>query len=137
MVTDAILGFPRSGLLDADQLWLALDHFFGLDARERPAHRVLGGRIGDQDDRDWPRGALGIVATIGPWSRVALHDRFQRDHLVREMRRDAGGGAGPVDGEHTNIIAALVPLHRGLLAARERRARLAERRSADASCNVG
>src|SRR5713101_1770227 len=125
-----------SRLFDADQLRLALDHPFGLDFGERPAHRVLGGRIGDENDRHRPRRAR-VLAAERPRPEMPLHDRFERDALLGETGRDPGGSARLVDREHANVIAALVALHRRLLDAREPRRRAPERSRAHAPRDIG
>src|SRR5712692_1275820 len=125
-----------SRLFDADQLRLALDHPFGLDFGERPAHRVLGGRIGDENDRHRPRRAR-VLAAERPRPEMPLHDRFDRDALLGETGRDPGGSARLVDREHANVIAALVALHRRLLDGGEPRRRAPERSRAHAARDIG
>jgi len=38
----------------------------------------------------------------------ALHDRFERNMLLRKPLGDGGGGARLVDGEKPDVVAALV-----------------------------
>ncbi len=58
------------------------------DRRQRLAHRILGRRIGDEDDRHRLGGACRIVAPVRPLAAMALHDRFQRNLLLGKARRD-------------------------------------------------
>ena len=97
-------------------------------------HRILGGGIGDEDDRDRP-GSLRRLAAMRP--AMALHDRFHRNRLLRQPLGDGGGCAGLIDRKQANVVAALVALHRRLLADGELRRRPAEWCGAKAARNVG
>ena len=65
---------------------------------------------------------LHVVDSAAPEGRLvadmravaaALHDRFQRNGFVRHALCDGRGRARPVDGGEPDVVAALVPLHRG------------------------
>src|SRR5262249_10535963 len=121
-------------LLDADDLRLARNHTLTLDRLQGTPHRILAGRIGDQDDGRGRIGALRIVAAMH--AAVALHDRLQRDLLLGEQLRDRGKRSRPIDRREADIVAALVALHRRLLACCQLRAGPAERRGTHAPRDV-
>src|SRR5262249_55571690 len=123
-------------LLDADDLRRARNHTLSFDRLQGAPHRILAGRIGDEDDGCRRIRALRIVAAVRPRAAVALHDRFERDLLVREQPGDRRQGAGPVDGCQPDIVAALVTLHRRLLAGGEPGAWPAEWRGAQPARDV-
>src|ERR1700756_5731750 len=102
-----------SGALDADDLRPSINNPI-------PAHRgkglvdgVFTGRIGDQDHRHRLVGTprLRGAARSGV---VALHDRLQRNLLLRQTPRDRGRRARTVAGKEPDVIAAFVMLHRRL-----------------------
>src|SRR5690242_19695790 len=64
-----------SRLFDADQLRFADDDAVALDLIDGAAHCILGGRIGDKDDRDRRR-VGGIFAAVRAPAGMTLHDRF-------------------------------------------------------------
>src|SRR5262245_40037550 len=99
-----------SALLDADHLRLLGDHAVLLDCRQRPAHRILAGRIGDERDRRRLVCGTRIVTAMGLAVATALHDRLERNVLISHAARDGRGSAGSVDGGEPNIVAALVVL---------------------------
>src|SRR5947209_1982194 len=86
-----------SALLDPDDLRGLGQHSVALDRGERAPHRVLGGGIGDEHDQRRLVDPARIVPAMGPAVAAVLHDRFERDRLVRHAARDRGGGAGPID----------------------------------------
>src|SRR5450432_3838759 len=121
------LGFaPRSSSIffDAYQLRIAQYHLVTLDCGQRPAHRVLGGGIGDEDDRNRP-GTLGAIAAVR--TAMALDYGFQRNRLLCQPLGNGGRRAGFVNREHADVVAAFVALHRCLAADGELRTRPAER----------
>src|SRR5215467_9067128 len=124
-----------SVFLYADDLWLAQDHLIPPDCRKRPVHCVLGGRIGDQNDRH-RLSSPGDLAAVRRLAAVALHDRFERDLLLREPPGNRRGGARLVHGEEADVVAAFVTLHRRLLARGEPGRRAPEWRRAHAAGNV-
>src|SRR3981081_757430 len=131
-------GRRRTGsvLLDTDHLRLLGYDTLALDRLQGPAHRVLVGRIGDQNNRRGRIRAARIVAPMGLRAMVALHDRFERDLLGRQKPGDRREGSGPVDRGEPDIIAALVALHGGLLDGGQPPAGAAERRAAHAARDV-
>ena len=58
--------------LDADQLRLARNHPVALDRGERLAHRVFGGRVGDQNNRDRSAALLRTPPAGGPRWRCTI-----------------------------------------------------------------
>jgi len=57
-------GAVRSVLLDADDLRVTCDHAAVFDLAQGFAHRVLGRRVGDQNDGSRRLRAVGIVAAV-------------------------------------------------------------------------
>ena len=60
----------RAILLDADDLRLPGDNALILDGVQGAAHRVLGGGVGDQDNRRRRRRTFRVVAPMGPPARM-------------------------------------------------------------------
>src|SRR4051794_27711320 len=81
---------PRNGnstptasiLLDPDYLRRARYHPIALHRRKRAPHGILGGRVGDQDDRNRARRLVRFRTTLR--AGMALHDRFKRNALLRQ-----------------------------------------------------
>src|ERR1700716_2752320 len=97
---------------DPYHLWPATDDLVALHRIKRPVYRVLTGCIGNQNDRhrrSFPRRAVRVNA-IG----MALHDRFNGNSLFRKPGSDRRSGAGHIARHQTDIVAALMPLHRRL-----------------------
>src|SRR5215469_9733933 len=115
-------GTRLSRLLDADDLRGARNHTLSLDRLQGPPHRILAGRIGNEDHGRRRIGALRIVAAVRALPAMALHDGFKRNLFMRQQLRDRRKSSRPVDGGKTDVIAALVALHRRALADRELRA---------------
>src|SRR5205085_4071337 len=101
---------------------------------QRFSHCILGGGVGDQYGG---HGTLAFFGAAGRRTAVPLHDRFHGNVVLREALGDGGGSAGLVHGEHANVVAALVALHRRLLADLELARRAAERRRPHAACDIG
>src|ERR671937_190362 len=125
-----------SVFLYPDDLWLTQDHLIPSDCRKRPAHGVLGGCVGDQNDRHWLSRAAGDLAAVRRFAAAALHDRFERDLLLREAPGNRRGGARLVHGEEADVIAAFMTLHRRLLARGQPGRRAPEWSRAHAAGNV-
>src|SRR5438132_4060492 len=124
---------PSSIFFDADQLRPSGYHLVALHCGERLSHRILGGGVGDQYDR---HRTLAFFRATGRRTGVPLHDRFHGNVVLREALGNGGGGAGLVHGEHADVVAALVALHRRLLAALELTRRAAERRRPHAAPDI-
>src|SRR5271166_6366179 len=77
-------------LLDPDYLRPSRDYTVAAHRGERLAHCVLGGRVGDQDDRHRLARAARLAGDLRP-EFMALNDRFERDLLLRQPPRDGGG----------------------------------------------
>src|SRR6266700_5658353 len=69
-------------LLDTNNLRCTGNHPVPLHRRQRPAHGILGRRIGDQDHRNRAGRLVGTVAAVRARPRVTLQDRFQRNLLL-------------------------------------------------------
>src|ERR1043166_9889695 len=78
--------------LDPDELRLSDDDAAGNHLVEGPAHRVLGGGVGDENDRHRRR-VGGILAPVRTAAGVTLHDRFERNLLLGKAGRDGRRGA--------------------------------------------
>src|SRR5204862_2879892 len=139
-VIDAIFAFPLSRpsifsiFFDADQLRPPGYHLVALHCGQRLSHCILGGGIGDQYDR---HRTLAFFRAAGRRTAMPLHDRFHGNVVLREALGDGGGGAGLVHGEHANVVAALVALHRRFLADLELARGAAERRRSHAARDIG
>src|SRR6516225_5602623 len=85
-------------LLDSDHLRTTRDYMVAAHRDEGLADRILAGRIGDHDHRNRlarsarPIGGLARLVSAA----VALHDRFQRNVLLRQPSRDGRRGAGTI-----------------------------------------
>src|SRR6516162_1933655 len=117
-----------SVFLDPNDLRFTQDHLVAADRGKRLAHGVLGGRIGDQDHRHRLTRTAGDIAAMRRLAAVTLHDRLERDVLLRQPLGDGRGGARFVDRKQADVVAAFVTLHRRLLAGGQPRRRPAERR---------
>src|SRR6516162_345006 len=117
-----------SVFLDPNDLRFTQDHLVAADRGEGLAHGVLGGRIGDQDHRHRLTRTAGDIAAMRRLAAVTLHDRLERDVLLRQPLGDGRGGARFVDRKQADVVAAFVTLHRRLLAGGQPRRRPAERR---------
>src|ERR1700730_6492393 len=71
-----IRSWAFSWFLDTDQLWFALNDLFGFDLGKRTANGIFGCCVSDEDDRHGLGGA-GVIAAMGSWPDVALHDGFE------------------------------------------------------------
>src|SRR5213082_3122997 len=100
-------------LLDANNLRRARYHPVAPYRRKGSAYGILSCRIGDQNDRHGCRLA-GIAATLR--AGMTLNDGFERYALLGEAPRDGRGGTRSVAREQTDVVAALVALHRRLSA---------------------
>src|SRR5262249_45735202 len=106
-------------LLDAYDLRVVLNHTLFPDRLQGAPHRILAGRVGDQDDGRRRIRALRIVAAVRPRAAMALHDRFERDLLVGEQPGDRRKRSRAVDRGEADVVAALVPLPRRPVSCRE------------------
>src|SRR5262249_41999420 len=95
---------------------------------ERLGQGVRGGRIGNQDYRHRLAGAAGDIAAMRRLAAVTLHDRLERDVLLRQPLGDGRGGPRFVPRQEAGGGAAFGALHRRLLCGRRPRPRPAERR---------
>src|SRR6516164_2690987 len=125
-----------SVFLDPDDLRFTQDHLIAANRGKRLAHGVLGGRIGNQDHWHRLARAAGDIAAMRRLAAVTLHDRLERDVLLRQSLGDGRGGARFVDRKEADVVAAFVTLHRRLLAGGQPRRRPAERRRAHATGDV-
>src|SRR5579883_1018895 len=138
------IGFPSSSrcsrrrliLLDPNDLRSSRDYTVAAHRGERLAHGVLAGGVGDEDDRDRLVGASGSAAALRR-NLLVLHDRFQRNLLLRQTTGDGGGTARSIARQQADVIAAFVVLHRRLADRGHACGGAAERRRAHAAGNVG
>src|SRR5215467_2948080 len=119
-----------SVFLDPNDLRFTQDHLVAADRGEGLAHGVLGGRIGDQDHRHRLTRTARHIAAMRRLAAVTLHDRLERDVLLRQPLGDGRGGARFVDRKQADVVAAFMTLHRRLLAGGQPRRRPPERRRA-------
>src|ERR1700721_856851 len=95
--------------LDPDHLRTAGDYTVAAHGGESLVYSIFARRVGNHDN--WN----GFPRT--PWLNalpdfVTLHDRLQRNVLLREPPRNGGGRARPVARQEPDVIAAFVMLHR-------------------------
>src|SRR5665213_3422065 len=95
-VIDPILNFPLKKLAHpysiffvADQLWSPRYHLVALHRSQGLSHRILGGGVGDQYDRDRTFALFGAPRRR---AAVALHDRFHRNVVLGEAFGDRRRG---------------------------------------------
>src|SRR6185437_2408767 len=113
VIDDAISSLPRLVLcalfspravlvlFDPDDLRPPGDYTVAAHRGERLVDRVLGGRIGDEDDGNRIAGFAGIP----PAALVALHNRFERNPL-RQPAGDGRGAARTVARHQPDVITA-------------------------------
>src|ERR1700685_2760257 len=98
-------------LFDADDLRPPGDYTVAAHRGECLSHRILSGRISNENNRDRLPRASALVRRQ-PRDFVALHNRLQRNLLLRQAPRNGRGAARPVAGKKADIIATLMALHR-------------------------
>src|SRR6516162_2048008 len=97
-----------SAFLDPDDLRFTQDHLIAANRGKRLAHGVLGGRIGNQDHRHRLARAAGDIAAMRRLAAVTLHDRLERDVLLRQSLGDGRGGARFVYRKEADVVTALI-----------------------------
>src|ERR1700733_8461346 len=120
-------------LFDPDDLRPSGDYTVAAHRGERLVDRVLGGRVGDENDRNRIAGLAGVLRA----GFVALHNRFERDLPLRQPPRDCGRAARAVACHQPDVVAAFVALHGRLAHRRHARGGLPERRRSHAARTIG
>src|ERR1700747_1121907 len=102
-----------SVFLDPNDLRFTQDHLVAADRGEPLLPGVLGGRIGDRDPRPRLTRTAGDIAAMRRLAAATLHDRLERDVLLRQPLGDCRGGARVVDRKQTDVVGALVAVSPG------------------------
>src|SRR5215469_3347821 len=105
--------WSASGTLDTDDLRLPIDNPIAPHRGKSLVDGVFAGCVGDQDHghRLLRSPTLRGAARSG---LMTLHDRFQRNFLLRQAPRNRGCRARSVAGEKPDVIATFMMLHRRL-----------------------